>query len=193
MPTGYTAKIKDGISFEEFVLGCARAFGVCITMRDDPADKEIPEEFKPEPYHKESISKAEAELFVLQTLVKDHLIEEYEKEYQADLDRYKEYVDDNINQQRKYKEMLARVEKWQPPSDDHVELKKFMIRQIQTSIAHDDYLPDPPRRQDPKEWYAKKLETQRKALSYRKEAYEKQVELCKSRTEWVQALRRSLK
>jgi hypothetical protein len=35
MPTGYTDKIKDGISFEEFVLSCARQFGACISMRDD--------------------------------------------------------------------------------------------------------------------------------------------------------------
>ncbi|KKK60691.1 hypothetical protein LCGC14_3021870, partial [marine sediment metagenome] len=31
MPTGYTACIKDGISFEKFVMQCARAMGACVT------------------------------------------------------------------------------------------------------------------------------------------------------------------
>ena len=37
MPTGYTDKIKDGITFKEYAMGCARAFGALITMRDNPA------------------------------------------------------------------------------------------------------------------------------------------------------------
>lgn len=35
MPTGYTSSIKDGISFENFVLKCARNFGACIAWRKE--------------------------------------------------------------------------------------------------------------------------------------------------------------
>lgn len=41
MPTGYTDAIKDGISFNQFILSCARAFGALITMRDEPSS--VPE------------------------------------------------------------------------------------------------------------------------------------------------------
>ena len=47
MPTGYTAPIKDGISFNDFMWGCARAFGALIMMRDDPPGTPIPERFEP--------------------------------------------------------------------------------------------------------------------------------------------------
>ena len=50
MPTEYTHYIKDGISFKEFALKCARAFGACITMKEDPMDVEIPK-FKPDTYY----------------------------------------------------------------------------------------------------------------------------------------------
>jgi hypothetical protein len=36
MPTGYTAAIKDGISFEKFVWDCARGMGALVMMRDEP-------------------------------------------------------------------------------------------------------------------------------------------------------------
>ena len=37
MATGYTMDIYDGknVSFEDFCLSCARAFGACILQRDD--------------------------------------------------------------------------------------------------------------------------------------------------------------
>lgn len=45
MPTGYTAAIKYGITFKEFALDCARNFGACISMRDEPRETPIPDEF----------------------------------------------------------------------------------------------------------------------------------------------------
>jgi len=37
MPTGYTADLNDGkqVTFQEFTMKCARAFGALIEMRDD--------------------------------------------------------------------------------------------------------------------------------------------------------------
>jgi hypothetical protein len=48
MPTGYTAPIADGMTFEQFALGCARAFGALVTMRDEPSDAPIPERLEPD-------------------------------------------------------------------------------------------------------------------------------------------------
>lgn len=64
MPTGYTAKLHNGEeqTFPEFVMSCARAFGALITMRDDPADAEIPDEFKPSDYHVRELEKARERL-----------------------------------------------------------------------------------------------------------------------------------
>ena len=41
MPTGYTHELHEGeeISFEKFVMSCARAFGALVLMRDVLGDK----------------------------------------------------------------------------------------------------------------------------------------------------------
>lgn len=52
MPTIYTSDIRDGISFKTFALNCARAFGACVEIRDEPGGGEkIPEAFKASDYH----------------------------------------------------------------------------------------------------------------------------------------------
>lgn len=57
MPTGYTWDIKDEITFEQFIMNCARAFGALVEMRDEPRDKKIPDELKPSDYHNKELSK----------------------------------------------------------------------------------------------------------------------------------------
>ena len=52
MPSGYTSDIYNGkeVTFKDFALGCARAFGACVMQRDDPAD-EKPKIMPEESYH----------------------------------------------------------------------------------------------------------------------------------------------
>lgn len=46
MPTGLTATLigENERSFKDFALLCARHFGPLFFMRDDPLDKDIPDE-----------------------------------------------------------------------------------------------------------------------------------------------------
>lgn len=60
MPTGYTHKIKDGMTFKEYALRCARNFGALMDMRDDPMDAPIPI-FTPSGYHEEKLIEGEFE------------------------------------------------------------------------------------------------------------------------------------
>ncbi len=56
MPTGYTAILMEkGQTFQEFIMGCARAFGALIEMRDSPNDAPIPDKFEPSDYHAKRI------------------------------------------------------------------------------------------------------------------------------------------
>ena len=57
MPTGYTSKIKDDITFEQYAMGCARAFDALIDMRDEASDALIPEELTPSNYHEQKTGK----------------------------------------------------------------------------------------------------------------------------------------
>lgn len=62
MPTGYTQDLADGkdVTFEQFAMKCARAFGALIEMRDEPMDAEIPKKFTTPPYYSERLERARA-------------------------------------------------------------------------------------------------------------------------------------
>jgi len=69
MPTGYTATLMEkNQTFPEFIMGCARAFGALIMMRDDPNDATIPDKFEPSDYHAKGIIKAREKLAKLKAM-----------------------------------------------------------------------------------------------------------------------------
>lgn len=59
MPTGYTVKIYNGekVSGKDFLMTCARNFGTCITMRDEPLSKPIPDKFEPSKFYENELKK----------------------------------------------------------------------------------------------------------------------------------------
>jgi hypothetical protein len=63
---------RDGISFKTYALNCARAFGACVTLRDEPGGGEnIPDEFTPSDYNAKAAQKARDELAALLNLTPD--------------------------------------------------------------------------------------------------------------------------
>jgi len=73
MPTGYTDKINEGITFKTFALNCARAFGACVEFRDEGGGGEvIPEVFHPSDYHLKCQDKAISELQMLNAMTPHH-------------------------------------------------------------------------------------------------------------------------
>jgi len=196
MPTGYTAVIGDGISFEDFVMRCARAFGACITMRDDPTDKEI-SEFKPSPCYKESLDKAKRDL----SKVKNTTLEEAEKraqqKYEKETKDKEEGIQKNIELRSKYQTMLVKVRGWEPPSPDHQELKDFMIKQITNSIEFDCsneyWLNQKLKLLTGQEWKEQKINRLFKDIIYYNSEWEKEKERVAGRNAWIKALRESLK
>ena len=195
MPTGYTADIKNGITFKKFAMNCSRAFGALVMMRDDPADAPIPKSFQPSRYHKDRLAEAKAELARLQKmpivtagLAAEGEYQESERRRLAALNKSRELRD-------KYAEMLAKVRAWKPPTTDHEGLKEFMIEQIESSIDFDcneKYWNKKSVRQAGAEWLSAKIEKAKRDIAYHTEEYEKECKRAKERTEWVSALRKSL-
>ena len=72
MPTGYTAGVATGEikDFKTYALQCARAFGACIMLRDEPMSDEIPE-FKPSDHYEKSLAKATADLAAFTAIYRD--------------------------------------------------------------------------------------------------------------------------
>lgn len=196
MPTGYTADIKDGISFSTFALNCARAFGATITLRDESGggDK-IPEQFEPSDYHSKALEKAEAELLALRKMTPEACQDRRDSEYAADEDHRLEQLQKNKVQIDSYRSMLEQVKAWTPPSADHVGMKDFMIEQIESSIKFDDtsaYYGSPTERLTGPEWLEQKKAKALKDVDYHKTKHAEEVGRTDQRNAWIKALRDSL-
>ncbi|CAB4143297.1 hypothetical protein UFOVP447_113 [uncultured Caudovirales phage] len=136
MPTGYTYDIENGQSFEDFALGCARAFGACLHQRDD-SSKDKPKLREESSYYEEKLPEALAELGYLQSLT-DAQIEEYGQQARdEEIASVQKSIEEKSVLREKYNAMLAKVGAWNPPTPDHQGLKEFMTKQIVESIDFD--------------------------------------------------------
>jgi hypothetical protein len=194
MASGYTECISKGITFQQFALQCARAFGATITMRDEPMSAEIPDEFPPSDYYVKRLEEERRELVILKAMS----LPEAEGAAKGDYDRavaVREAETIAKNELRaKYEAMLSEVEKWQPPTPDHHEMKRFMEKQIQESISWDCEISEEPIvLLSGREWLSQKIEACSRKIQFYTDRHAAEVALSKGRTEWVRALKTSLK
>lgn len=196
MPTGYTADVGDGkvTDFATFAMQCARAFGALITMRDEPSNAQIPDEFAPHDFHAKRLAEAKAELARLQALTVDQQTAEADAAHRSAVASWDRYEADKAAKRSRYETMLASVEAWRPPTADHAGMKKFMREQLTESIRF-DCGPSYGARPVPRsrlQWYDDALAKARRDVEYHEAEHAKEVERAKSRTAWVKALRASL-
>ena len=194
MPTGYTAKVQDGATFEEFVWGCARAFGALIEMRDDAMDTPIPEQFEPSSYNTKRLAETKAELTRVLAMSDTDCATEAKAEYDK-ARQYKIEADAKDTQTaERYNAMIARVDDWEPPTPEHVELKRFMLQQLNESVRFDcGYERKEPKPFTAQEWRTQKLEQLRRDVVYHQKEHEAELERTASRNKWIADLRESVK
>lgn len=146
MPTGYTYKIvNEGQTFPEFAMGCARAFGALIHMRDDPwgAPLRLRQQSKSphslNSYHAEAKAKAEERLKRLEGFDVNERLAYGEHKKQKEIDELKAHIEriDLVN--AKIAAMQKDVQEWKPPTEGHLELKKFMLQQLDVSKESCEY------------------------------------------------------
>lgn len=190
MPTGYTQNMN--ISFNDFVLQCARAFGATITLRDEPMSPDIPE-FQPSDWNTKELAKAQGRLLDL-THMSPVLKASSAAGYNArKYENFLKTTTDDIDLRDKYETMLQKVESWQPPTPDHTKLKEFMVKQLNESIEWDcNYERETPVPLSAEQWYFQELEKASKDINYHTKEYIKEVKRVNERNAWVSALKESL-
>ena len=196
MPTGYTADIKDGIDFKTYAMNCARAFGACVMLRDEPGGGDrIPDAFEPSDYHLKAVEKARGELAALDTMTPPELERAATRAWDdAETSRLM-YLEDNRKQRAAYEAMLVKVKAWAPPTPDHTGLHEFMRTQIEQSIKFDcggDYGKTPTVRLTGAIWAAERRAKLVRDLQYHEREHAGEVDRAATRTEWVRALRAAL-
>lgn len=194
MPTGYTAAIENGISFEDFVWSCSRAMGALIMMRDEPSDAPIPEKFAPSDYNAKRLAETQERLGWLNGLTPQQCLEEATKAYEEQREGHRAYAAKKEALRKKYRAMLTQVNGWNPPTPDHQGLKDFMVEQITSSIkfdCHDSYErePLPP---TGREWRTAEVAKCMKDIEYHTKANAEELNRTAQRNQWIADLRISL-
>lgn len=195
MPTGYTAAIKDGISFQQFTYDCARAFGALIMMRDEPSDAPIPDKFEPSNYHSKELLIAKEEKDRIESLSKDEREIESKKYNDEKMESWEKRKAEKEELGVKYKNMLAKAIQWQAPTPDHEGLKEFMIKQIKESIDWDCSMKHDlkPEILNAFAWYKMKIKKLDWKIKYHIENNESEIKRSEDRTKWVTDLKQSFK
>lgn len=196
MPTGYTADVKDGISFEKFAMNCARAFGALLPMRDLSSNAEIPERFEASPYHLDKLTEARNILRWYEGFSPEEAQSGARNEYEQEEHNRKRRLGENAAMLECYRAMLRESYEWEPPTADHVELKSFMVKQLEDSMKWDDnseYLSKPTQQLSATEWLEGKKAAALKDIEYHKDQWAGEVERTEQRNTWLVALRESLK
>lgn len=195
MPTGYTADLYDGneVSFSDFVMHCARAFGALVTMRDSPSDAEVPDEFTPSDYHRTELDRARVRLAEVEAWTPEDAHRAAADSHAEALGAWMEAQQRRRDVRGRYEAMLEQVQAWTPPTDEHQDLKDFMVQQLTESIRFDTEYTWPQPAEVPAGRFKRKQQTQAlKDINYHTEQYAKDVERAHSRTAWVRDLRDSL-
>jgi hypothetical protein len=198
MPTGYTSEIYEGkeVSGKKFLMDCARAFGACVMMRDEPMDAEIPEEFQPSTYHKEQFKRAKEELKKYQSMTIEEAQKFVDEEYKSTVDYNKNAIKKSLELRNRYLNTLSEVMEWQPPTEDHNGLKEFAIKQLKESIDFDcstSYYDKKVTKYTPEEWLNIKICGCLRDIEYHTKENEAEIKRVSERNKWIKDLRDSLK
>lgn len=194
MPTGYTADIKDGITFKQYALNCARAFGALIHMRDDPMDAPIKKDQCTD-YHKKKIEAAHQGIEKLNAMTPFELDHASRQEWEDEEKSRQKHLAENAAQIAAYKSMLEEVNAWEPPTADHADYHTFMKEQIEKSISfddHSDFYSTPSEKLTGEEWKKKQLAKFNHDLEYHSEQQQEEEKRVGNRNDWVDQLLNSL-
>lgn len=193
MPTGYTAAIAGDITFERFVMRCARAMGACLHMRDEPMDAEITAH-KPSAHYKESLARVEAERDRIDAMSPADAEAAAKADYLTKKESRDSYAEKNQELRDKYLAMFAKVDAWKPPTEGHQEFKNFMLGQLKDSIEFDcgaTIWPEA-KRLSGDDWLAEQKAANAKQLEYSRDSLAKEIERVTASNDWIYKLRKSL-
>ena len=195
MPTGYTAELMEkGQDFRTFVLTCARAFGATIMQRDDPLSV-LPKKQEPSDYYDKAIKEAQGRLAALKAMSADEQRAEGVRLRQQAVESARaSRVRDQAENER-LDEMAAQVKAWEPPTDDHKELKSFMLEQIKISrhdLAWSERWVKEAEDKTPEAYFVEAVSKAVRDISYYGKEREKEIERTNGRNEWIEDLYRSL-
>lgn len=197
MPSGYTSKIYDGkeVCGADFIADCAKGFGAYITVRD-LLDSEKPDHFEPDSFYIDRAKQWEKELEKLLGMTEEEAQHEADEEYERKIANRENAIKNKNELRQRYEKVLEEVSAWIPPTEDHVNLKEFCIKQIEDSIEwdcstsyYDEYNVE---RTTGKEWLKYQIQNAKQTIENCLHDHESEVERTNQRNLWIKQLKDSL-
>jgi hypothetical protein len=196
MATGYTGAVAEGkiVTLPDFVRSCARGF--MIECRD--SDGPFPLVVKKSTYHQKEVTRARQSLLKLAKFTRAQILKFAENKKKNEISYHKESIATRNETFKRYTAMLAKVQAWTAPSENHQNLRKFMIEQLTESIRFDcesDYHErevEKIDKQTPFEIYEAELKRAAWDISYHQKGDFEDEQRNNNRNEWVAQLEASL-
>ncbi len=193
MATHYTQFLIDNpnMPLKEWAFHCARAFGVCASMRDEDSSLPAPRKFKPDlKYHKSELRSAKKALAKLKKMTKKQRVAYNKKRTEEQRKYYKEILAEEQATQAKFSKMKEAVINWNAPAT-HDEFKKFMLDQLEISTTNTSYYENFLTMVDNCDYWKKEIELTKSNIQYHINGQVKEIESVKKRNEWIEGLYKS--
>ncbi len=196
----YTAPITEGkdLTFEQYAMRCARAFGYLISIRHHPMDEPIPEELNVSKYHSKQLEKIEKDYNNIMSLSDKECRIKAEEEYKEKIEGLNEALNTLFSAKERCTTILQQTEAWNPPHE-HIDLKKFMIKMIEEALhfcSDTKFLKSQlvnTMLLTGQEWKAKEIRKIIDNKVYHLKEYTKEIEDVAKANAWLKLLRESLK
>jgi hypothetical protein len=192
MPTGYTCDVQNGkvTELKDYLLDCSRSFGALIHMRDERMDTPIKLR-EVSDYHLESLNKAKKDYDEFLLKSDEEIQKMLDDSYERSLKEKEEGLKRFDQQRKRYGDMLAKVESWEIPTEEHKNLKKFAIQQLKDSIdfdcsdSHRDYYLTEPHKDTVEVYKTWKLDRLLKDIEYHSKEYKEECKRVKEANQWI--------
>ena len=200
MPSYYTADIcnEKDISFQEFALKCARAFGAFVHMRDEPLNTTLSRPTLSD-YHTNEIKNIENEFALFLKSSTEQRKKMFEIEMKKEEAYYLREIEKEKQIKNKYLALINDVKAYKPQSKELKEFKNFMFDQLIDSMKYDCSNEDWYNKsiQSVKEetfetWEEEQMNLYNSKLAYQKEALKKEKESIELTNKWIDELYKSL-
>lgn len=139
MPDWYTMIIetKADVTFRDYALRCARAFGACVHQLDED-DDEPPRAREYDGHHGKALETAKAQVKEAQEMADEVVSALWQAECEKVAKENEKHRREHERKRAAYEKMRAEVVAWKAPTPDHERLKAFMLEEIDVSFSHDE-------------------------------------------------------
>lgn len=203
MPTGYTSRVLEGASFEDFALDTAGAFSHLARSFCESGKLHGP---LPDPakmgskYRQDAIAKAEKELKSALKMSFTRAAKKAQKEYEAEKKDITEQLDKISAYSFTLDKMVKQVLAYQPPDTEaHKAHKTYMLDQLKQTIEHDadpKYYLEQLAQLKPltgREWKEKAVEEARHDIEYHSKEAAKELANAQQSVAFLRDLRAAVK